>query len=205
MEMAGSWPVVRNGYWKGKTMAHSTAITRCYHAGVLCLACLVLVNSGFARKIKTSVGPNADFPSYRTYQWLPTKALTSSGIVENDPILTPAIQAAVNTELVARGLQEVAKGGDLLVATLVLNSYFPQLEAVVFANNLPFNYGTPIATMGRYNKEGTLAINLIDTRMNKYAWAGLVTDSISNKAGSGIGKLPGAAAALFSRYPVKKK
>jgi hypothetical protein len=173
-------------------------------AGML-LLCAFILNPCFARKIKTQVGPNANFAAYRTYQWLPPKTLTSGGIRENDPVLAPAIKAAINRELAARGLTEVAEGGDLLVATLALTSYFPQLEAVVFGNDINFMYGTPIATMGRYNKEGTLAVNLIDSRINKYAWAGLITDSIDNKPGSGIKKLPGAAAALFSKCPLKKK
>lgn len=59
--------------------------------------------------------------------------------------------------------------------------------------------------MGRYNKEGTLAINLIDTRTKQSAWVAMATDSLANKPGSGAKKIPGATAAMFRKYPTKKK
>jgi len=78
-----------------------------------------------------------------------------------------------------RGLKEVAEGGDLQVATGILTTSIPQVEAVIFGG--PANiYATPIATMGRYNREGTLVVNLIDTRTKKSAWIGMVTESIDN-------------------------
>ena len=65
-------------------------------------------------------------------------------------------------------------------------------------------YGTPLATMGRYNKEGTLVVNLIDGKTNKSAWVGMIQESLDNKEGSGQKKLPSAAAKLFKKYPGKK-
>ena len=51
-------------------------------------------------------------------------------------------------------------------------------------------YGTPIATMGRYNHEGTLIVNLIDTRTKKSAWVALVKETIDRGEGTGQKKLP---------------
>jgi len=165
----------------------------------------LLAAPGLARKVKTAAGEHIDFTAYKTYQWLPTKSLTSTGTVENDPRVTPAIKDAVNRELTARGLREVAEGGDLQVATFAMTVPVPQLEAVLFPGNVAMDFATPIATMGRWNKEGTLAINLIDARTGKSAWVGLVTDSIDTKPGSGLGKIPGATQAMFNKYPIKKK
>jgi hypothetical protein len=58
--------------------------------------------------------------------------------------------------------------------------------------------------MGRYNREGTLVVNLIDTRTKKSAWVGMVQESIDNKPGAGRKKLPSAAAKLFKKYPSTK-
>jgi hypothetical protein len=145
--------------------------------------------------------------SYKTYQWLPPRVLTNTGIVENDDKVSPAVKAAVNRELTARGLVEVEHGGELLISTGVLTSYSPQLEALIFPGLIAANetFGDPIATVGRYNKEGTFAVNLIDAKTNKSAWAGLITDSIDDKPGSGVKKIPKAAAKLFGKYPVKKR
>jgi len=65
-------------------------------------------------------------------------------------------------------------------------------------------YGTPMATMGRYNHEGTLVVNLIDTRSKKSAWVGLVTETIDRGEGTGQKKLPVAAAKMFKKYPSPK-
>jgi hypothetical protein len=117
------------------------------------------------------------------------------------------MRAAINAELTARGLKEVAEGGDLQVSAIILTTSVPQLEAVLFAGSI-YDYGmdfaTPIATMGRYNREGTLAVNLIDTKTKKSAWAGLITEDIDNKKGAGLKKIGPAAKKLFSKYPSPK-
>jgi hypothetical protein len=181
-------------------------MSRVLHAGAVFVFISSLINPCLA-KVKTFVNANVDLNTYKTYQWLPPRVLTNKGIVEDDPTVGPAIKAAVNHELKARGLVEVEQGGELLVSTGALTSYFPQLEALIFPGVIGANetLGNPIATMGRYNREGTLAVNLIDAKNNKSAWAGLITDSIDDKPGSGVKKLPKAAASLFGKYPVKKK
>jgi hypothetical protein len=170
-----------------------------------CLLLLALVRPCSARRIKAYAGNHANFAGYKTYQWLPVKTLTSTGIIEDDPTVTPVIKDSVSRELAALGLTEVREYGDLQVATFASINSVPQLEAVIFPNHMDLDFATPIATMGRYNKEGTLAINLIDTRTNKSAWAALVTDSINDKRGSGAKKIPGATAAMFKKYPIKRK
>jgi len=168
------------------------------------LLCWLLPPACFAGKAKTFVNPNIDFASYKTYQWAPPKLLGPSGIVEDDPIVAPAVKAAVNRELTARGLKEVAEGGDLEVVTCAANTYIPQLEAFIFPVNGVYDYPQPLAAIGRYNREGTLAINLIDTRTKKSAWAGLITEAIDRGAGAGAKKIPKATETLFKKYPIKK-
>jgi len=163
-----------------------------------------LLTPCFAGKVKTFVNENVDFASYKTYQWLPTRVLAKTGIVEDDPAISPIIKAAVNRELTARGLKEVAEGGDLQVITCALNTYIPQLDAYIFPVGVPYDYPTPLAAMGRYNREGTLAISLIDRNTKKSAWAGMITESIDNKPGAGARKIPKATETLFKKYPVKK-
>ena len=158
----------------------------------------------YGGKVRAEPGPGADFARYKTYQWLPPRVLTSSGVVENDPVLTPLIKDAINRQLNLRGLTEVSEGADLQVSAGVLTASIPQLEAVIFAGPA-MTYATPIANMGRYNKEGTLIVNLIDTRMKKSAWIGMIQESIDNKPGGGHKKIAPAAAKLFKKYPTVKQ
>jgi Domain of unknown function (DUF4136) len=156
-------------------------------------------------KVKVYVAQGVNFSRYMTYEWLPPRILSKSGIVEGDPDFAPLIKASVDRQLALKGLKEVASGGDLQVSTLALAESIPQLEAVIFPGNVALDYATPIATMGRYNREGTLVVNLIDTRTKKSAWAGLAREALDNKPGAGKKKIDQAAARIFQKYPVKTK
>jgi len=68
--------------------------------------------------------------------------------------------------------------------------------------------GDPVATIGRYNRQGTLYLNLIDRLAKKSAWFAMVTDSLPNGTLNPEqirAKLDKAAADIFKKYPVKKK
>jgi len=155
----------------------------------------------FAGKVDTWTAKNVDFSRLKTYQWLPPKIYGKTGIVENDSEFAPLIKDAVGRELDRRGLKEVAEGGDLQVATLALAESIPQLEAVIFPGNVPLDFATPIATMGRYNREGTLVVNLILPGTQKSAWFGMAKETIDNKPGAGKKKIAPAAAKMFKKYP----
>ena len=100
--------------------------------------------------------------------------------------------------------RSVAEGGDLEVITRALNTYVPQLEAFIFPVGVPYDYSSPLAAVGRYNREGTLAISLVDSHTKKSAWAGMITETIDDKPGAGARKIPKATETLFKKFPVKK-
>jgi hypothetical protein len=154
--------------------------------------------------VKAFASKNADFSRYKTYQWLPSKALTKAGIVENEPTVGPIIEKAVKQELAKKGLTEVSEGADLQVATLVLAESVPQLEAVLFGSFEPLS-GTswgmsPIGTVGRYNRQGSLAVNLIDPHNNTSVWAGIATRALG-KPSQNAKNIEKAASQLFKKYP----
>jgi hypothetical protein len=79
------------------------------------------------------------------------------------------------------------------------------MEAILFPGGMAFDYATPIGTVGRYNREGTLVVNLIDSRTKKSAWAGLARETIDNHPGAGKEKVAKATARLFKKCPLKKR
>ena len=87
--------------------------------------------------------------------------LIKTGIDDNNPN-NPVLKAVVNQHLALVGLKEVEDGGDLAIQAYVLTESVPQLEAVLFGEGYAFDYGTVVASMGRYNRQGTLYLNLID-------------------------------------------
>jgi hypothetical protein len=162
-------------------------------------------------KVKVVSDPKADFSKYKTYQWFPPRVLTKTGIDEDHPA------AAVLKELVAvplaqRHMTELADGADLQIQAWVLSQTTPQVEALIvtavpMAPGTYASIGDPIATIGRYNREGSLYLSFIDGRTKKGVWLGMATDSLPTKALSPDeirGKLNKAVNAIFKKYPVKK-
>src|SRR4051812_41200369 len=58
--------------------------------GIRVLLFALLVTPSFA-KLKTFNGANVDMSTYKTYQWMPPRVLTKTGIVEDDPNVAPAV------------------------------------------------------------------------------------------------------------------
>ena len=169
------------------------------------LALLPAVQPCYAGKVEAYLGKGVDMSTYKTYEWLPPRMLAKSGVVEDHPEFGPLVKAAVNKQLQARGLQEVPSGGDLQVATMGLSESVPQLEAMIFPGYYAqSDWGTGYTGIGRYNKEGTLVINLIDAKTKKSAWAGLARETLKNEPGSGREKIDKATTRIFEKYPIKK-
>jgi hypothetical protein len=149
---------------------------------------------------------DADFSRYKTYQWLPSKVMTKTGVVEGDPVVAPLIAKAVKEQLAKKGFTEVTENPDVTVATLALAESVPQLEALIFAPYDGATWGTaPLASVGRYNREGSLVVNIVDPRTNKSLWTGLTRRTISKKEPGEHGPdLDKAANDLFKKYPPKK-
>ena len=177
--------------------------------GILGLTLLIsasLLPPAFAAKAKIVAAKGVNMANYKTYSWLPPRILVKTGIDENHPA-APILKEVVGRQLSQVGLKEVADGGDLQIQTYVTSEYIPQLEAVLMGEGYNFDYGTVVATMGRYNREGTLYLNLIDSKTKKSAWAGMKTEDLKRGtlAPDEIrSKLDDAATDIFKKYPVKK-
>jgi hypothetical protein len=155
-----------------------------------------------AGSVKTAIGEGVDLTSYKTYSWLDTRLLAKTGIVDNDPVFDPLIRSAVNRELSKKGLMEVAEGGDLQVSAAAFGESIPQVEAMYFPSMPAADWGMGGVTIGRYNREGTLIVNLIDAKTKKSAWGGMARENL-NGPGSGKQKVGPAAAAIFKKFPIK--
>lgn len=173
------------------------------------LAAGVLVALCFA-KVEIQVDKGADFPHYKTYEWLAPRVLKKTGLIENDPVFSPVVKAAINRELVRRGLNEVARDGQLQVSTMALTTSIPSVDAMIFPGggiyqSVGGEMTTPnanVVTIGRYNKEGTLAISLIDASTKKSVWNAMSAKSFG-KPQELEGKVNKAVSDMFKEYPVK--
>jgi hypothetical protein len=168
---------------------------------LLCVFFASLPALCFGGDVKTAVAQGVDFSRYKTYVFLPSKFLTKRGVEEGDERLGPLIAKSVKEQLAKKGFTEVSENPDFEVVTWALSESIPQLEAVLFAPYGTIDWGTaPISTVGRYNRHGTLAVNLIDVKTNKSIWAGMVTRAL-NKPSRVSSDIDKGASDLFKKFP----
>jgi len=148
-----------------------------------------------------------DLSVYKTYKVLPPKVMTRSGLQEDEPTIGPLIREALRKGLSAKGLAEVTGQADLEIASLVTAVSIPQLEALIYSwtyEGTSIAGTAPIASIGRYNREGTLYVNFIDPRSNKGVWLGISTRALG-KPSNREKDINKAAEAMFKKYPALTK
>src|SRR3982751_4627658 len=149
-----------------------------------------------AADVRIYQAKDIDVSVYRTYQWLPTRVLSKAGIVEDDPKVGAVLRRVINEHLIKHGLTEANAPADLQVSVVALREASAQLEAIFFSSFPGADWGTePIATLGRYNFEGAVGVNLIDTKTKKTAWAGVSRKGIK-RSGADAGDVEKATANL---------
>jgi len=189
----------------GRTSCHLMKTTK----SILVISLLALagqLSPVFAAKAKVVAAPGVSMANYKTYQWLPPRVLDKDGINEHHPA-NGLIKVVLGQQLTQVGLKEAGEDADLAVQVYVTTASVPQLEAVLLGEGYNFDYGTVVASMGRYNREGSLYINLIDRKTKKSVWAGMMTDNLKRgtlTAEEITEKLEKTAAGIFKQYPTKK-
>ncbi len=132
--------------------------------------------------------------------------MTASGIQEDEPTVAPLIREALRRGLSGKGLTEVTGQADLEVASAAAAVSIPQVEALIYSltsDGTSVTGTAPLATVSRYNREGTLYVNLIDPRTNKGVWLGISKRALG-KPSSREKDINKAADALFKKYPSLK-
>ncbi len=147
---------------------------------------LLLAHQSLLAKVDVFPG-KTPLSDYKTYRWTRTRVFTAKqGFMEDDPIVIPAIKKAVNEQLLKAGMVEVKEDPDLDIYSFAAGQSVPNVDYMVFGLTPTVNSNAaldPFYTtipMGRYNKEGTLYLNMVDAKTRKPVWLGIVTKSIKN-------------------------
>ncbi|HKD10195.1 MAG TPA: DUF4136 domain-containing protein [Bryobacteraceae bacterium] len=176
-------------------------------------AAAVIVIAGFfaalcVGKVKFDYDRQANFSSYKTYKWLPPRILKKSGIDEGDDVVAPFIKAAVNRELNRRGLTE-APDGQIEISAWAFADAVPSVDALLYPGygvgpgGVPaINIGAAPTTIGRYNKSGTVLVNLIDASTKKSIWGAIGSGDLPKKSQL-KDKVDKAVGEMFEKYPIK--
>ena len=128
---------------------------------------------------------DADFAAYATYGWMPAATGTSGdarAAVERNSLLDKRIRSAVNSALNAKGMRQQDDDPDLVVV------YHTGVEDKITVTDWGYRYSYDYYGWGGRDidvqnyQEGTLIIDLIDTKTMELVWRGSVTGTIDQTA-----------------------
>lgn len=163
-----------------------------------------------AQKIKVNYDKQADFPQFKTF------AMAEHGAVSH-PMLAADVQGAIEDELTARGLKEVALSA---APALVVQVYGAVDQDSTLNSNDPLymttggippfdpSFSGPLNT-GQYGNttivihKGQLVVDLIDVANKKLVWRGMAQENLSQNPNKLLDQVNGAIAKMFKQYPGK--
>jgi len=187
--------------------------------GALVGVVLVAVAVGQKVEIKTNQAPNTDFKVFKTYAWLPPvpvvrnvapDAVTNPTLSEE--ALMPALVAAVDRELAARGLTKAApESADVHVAYFAAlsvgfnQSYLGEHYGYITGWASPIPIGLAPTTNVTVYEKGTVLVDIVDRAANKAIWRGTALTRIAQEHSveKRIERINEAAKKMFEKYPVK--
>jgi Domain of unknown function (DUF4136) len=187
------------------------------------LVWILCAGSAGAQKleVKTFQAPDADFKAIKTYAWLPPAPLVKNvapDAVSNPTLsqeaLGPPIVAAVDRQLTARGMTQVAAdAADVHVtyfAALTVGfsqSYLGEYYGYVTGWPSPIAPGLAPSTFVNTYEKGTVLVDIVDRTAKRAIWRGTVVTRISQERTleQRIARINEGAAKIFERYPVKPK
>ena len=141
--------------------------------------------------VKSDFDANANFAQYKTFDFMPHKS--------GNPLNNKRVEAAIEQELVAKGLQKQTAGRpDLLVA------YHTNVKDKIDVDTYGYRYGRYGRRVGTYTtvqkyQQGTLVVDLVDAKEKELVWRGWakgeVNDSIAKE------KIDDTVGKILDKYP----
>src|ERR1700733_15320851 len=161
---------------------------------------LALTAVSFGQQVKTDYDHNANFGQYRTYSW--------EKVQTKDPLLVDRIKDAVNGALTAKGWTQVDSGGDVSIVAVeitqqqqTLNTFYDGLGGGWGWRRFGGGgFGDATTTTETY-KEGTVVVDLFDTKTKQLSWRGTTSDTLSNNSNKNIKNLDKGVEKMFKQFP----
>ena len=187
------------------------------------IAALMLTVAVAAQKpdVKTHVDPKADFSAIRTYAWLPPAPLIKNVASEDvsNPTLSqealgPAIVAAVDRQLSARGLKQADREtADVHVAyfaalTVGFNqSYLGEHYGYVTGWPSPIAPGLAPSTSSTVYEKGAIVIDIVQRAAKRAIWRGSMVTRVAQERTleERIKRVNDATERVFQKFPIRPK
>jgi hypothetical protein len=159
---------------------------------------LAMMGAAFAQHVKTDFDHQANFSQYKTYSWQEIQPANS--------LWDARIKNAVDAQLAAKGWTQVDSGGD--VAVVAIKATRTERTLQTFYDGFGGGWGwRGFGGMGQTTtteqdyKEGTLVIDLYDSKTKQLIWRGSAEDTLSNQAAKNEKNLDKGVAKMFKAFP----
>ena len=165
--------------------------------GLLLLAVAGIIRAG----VDVGFDAQADFSAFKTYAW------KEGGWQAPNLMTEKRIHMAVEQQLEAKGLKKTDGEADLMVITYAASTTDERVDAPSFAG-LPNTWtGWSAATTGRSSFNGSLKVDLINSKTSQLVWSGrgfanLGSDPNPEKTGKKVFQV---VEQMFKSYPPPKK
>lgn len=198
-------------------MSHSQRI----FVAAAALTASVFVSTTGAQKldIRSDQAPDTDFKKFKTYAWLPPVPMvknTNPDATTNPTLseekLAPALVAAIERELAARGISKAPfDTADLHIAYLAAmsvgfnQSYLGEYYGYITGWASPIPIGIAPTTGVTVYQTGTVVVDIVDRAANKAIWRGTAKTRVADEhtVEKRIERINEAAKKMFDKYPVK--
>jgi hypothetical protein len=153
-----------------------------------------------AQQVKTDYDHSADFSRYKTYSWVQVK--TSNSLWDE------RVKSAVNSALAAKGLTEVASGGD--IAVVASRTSKKQQTLNTFYDGLGGGWGwrrfggggfSESTTTTETYKVGTLVLDLFGGSSKGLLWRSSSSGTLSSNSDKNIKNLDKTVQKMFKDFP----
>lgn len=151
-----------------------------------------------AADVTTDYDHSANFGKYHTYSWMSASASNS--------LWSDRIKNAVDSQLTAKGWQQVPSGGDATVAAIGKTSNQQTLQT--FYDGFPgWRWGGfgESTTNVENQKVGTLTVDIFDTQTKKLIWRGRGENALSGNPEKNEKKLDKTVEDMFKKFPPNEK
>lgn len=154
------------------------------HSIILMIALFVILTACSTISVRSDYDHSYDFSKYKTYRWSVESELNRRDALKKNPLVEKRVHSSIDRELQAKGfIHKEAGEVDFVVvahAGVKEKMHIDQYSGGRYGWYHPWwgPYGG--YTNISYYKEGTLVIDIVDSRNKELAWRGTGTDVVKN-------------------------
>lgn len=183
---------------------------------LITIGCLALAGASCSTlEVSSDHDPRAQFSRYKTFAWSPElknapPAADATGVPSD--LVEGRVRAAIEAQLSKKGLRPAPEGTqpDILVSHRIIHKERVEGSSAGYSLGVGYGYGPWFGAYGgpsfpsvRQYTEGTLIVDLVDSRDKRLVWRGVASDA-EEAPGENPAKIDKTVAETFRLYPPER-